>query len=489
MMKLALFSINIIGLLLVNLFSDNEIMVENNTPDMLAPGEKKEVRISINKSEVQGFAKLELVLPEGLKVMAGETQGASFTFSDHKARFVWMTLPSEKSFTITYTLESSETAEGMYSINGVFAYIDQSKRVDFAIPVRKVTINKNTPSQQITQSEAIAAKSTDAANNPSMIASSTEAPAATNVEKRTNDPANLIPASVLPATITPSAATIEDIICSRTITKISDTDFRVDLTISGNSIKGFAKILETLPPNCKAEKMVDAGAVVTQEKNSIKFVWFEIPATPTVVVSYRLLCLNAFSSDPQIIGKLSFVENNNPREIPVIFVGRGNSDVALETSKPETVASSSPEAPKTPVSEEVKTEAENENTAQNEKPKVTPKEETPLVKSPKTPVSTVPSVETGITYKVQILAAHRVVNKTYFSNKYSFSEEINIENHEGWVKYTTGKFGEYKKARNERERLKTDYETLPGPFVTAYNDGERITVQEALLISKQQWMQ
>ena len=64
---------------------------------------------------------------------------------------------------------------------------------------------------------------------------------------------------------------------------------------------------------------------------------------------------------------------------------------------------------------------------------------------------------------------------------------FDIENHEGWVKYTTGEFNEYKTARNKREALFKH--KFPGPFVTAYNNGERITVQEALMTSKQDWVQ
>ena len=45
----------------------------------------------------------------------------------------------------------------------------------------------------------------------------------------------------------------------------------------------------------------------------------------------------------------------------------------------------------------------------------------------------------------------------------------------------------YKKARNKRESLGS-YK-FPGPFVTAYNNGDRITVQEALMITKQDWVQ
>jgi hypothetical protein len=102
-------------------------------------------------------------------------------------------------------------------------------------------------------------------------------------------------------------------------------------------------------------------------------------------------------------------------------------------------------------------------------------------------VNTVPSAEKGITYKVQILAAHRVVDKSYLKKKFSFEEDYNIENHNGWIKYTTGMYTQYKDARDARVKITSASSKLPGPFVTAYNDGERITVQEALLVSKQLW--
>ena len=93
---------------------------------------------------------------------------------------------------------------------------------------------------------------------------------------------------------------------------------------------------------------------------------------------------------------------------------------------------------------------------------------------------------TKINYKVQILAAHKIANKTYIANRFKFNENYDLENHEGWIKYTTGTFMEYKGARNKRNAL--DKHDFPGPFVTAYNYGERISVQEALIISKQSWI-
>ena len=56
----------------------------------------------------------------------------------------------------------------------------------------------------------------------------------------------------------------------------------------------------------------------------------------------------------------------------------------------------------------------------------------------------------------------------------------------GWIKYTIGNYSEYKKARDTRNEIKKH--EFPGPFVSAYNYGERISVQEALILSKENWI-
>jgi len=208
---------------------------------------------------------------------------------------------------------------------------------------------------------------------------------------------------------------------------------------------------------------------------------------------------------PVINGQLSYTDNGNPMVVPVIQSEMPTTASAEVLAENPTPKSSQPETPieskttstesKPTQSDEVKnvvtTENKNDNYAQNSgtKPNSTGNENnvTAETKSSKAPVTSVPSAENGITYKVQILAAHRVVNKTYFEQKFNFTDRFNIENHEGWVKYTTGSFTQYKQARDEREKITSNHGKLPGPFVTAYNDGQRITVQEALLITNQQW--
>ena len=95
-------------------------------------------------------------------------------------------------------------------------------------------------------------------------------------------------------------------------------------------------------------------------------------------------------------------------------------------------------------------------------------------------------MNTNINYKVQIIAGHRIISNKQISNNYNYNGEYSLESHNGWIKYTVGSNSKYSNARDSRNEL-NNYD-FPGPFVTAYNYGERISVQEALILTNQSWM-
>jgi hypothetical protein len=481
MLKLPLMLINFIGLFFLHFFSVSEITIQNMAPSTLAPGEKVLVEVSIDKAAIQGFAKMEIVFPEGFIATPAETAGASFTFSEKKVRFVWMTLPTEQTFKVSYYLECDPNFSGKYEVKGTFSYINDNERVDFKVSAVQVMVSKT---------DAVVATNIDTTQPDNTTASEINNTTTTETTETTNVTENTSVAST-------------EMSVTRTITQISPTEFKVDVLILNSKIQGFAKIFETSDPNTKIEKIQDANATVTVDKNTVKFVWFEMPVSPAIAIAYKVKTLSASTTVPTINGKLSFVESNNPKEMAIIQGAAVASDViasnpaATNNSDTKSDVSTTTESntnnntavntntPKTENSAKVENTASNGNANTEEKP--SNEVRTNPSKGSETAVTSVPSAETGITYKVQILAAHRVVNKSYFQSKHGYDGAFNIENHDGWVKYTTGRFDEYKSARDERERLKGDYNTLPGPFVTAYNNGERITVQEALLITKQQW--
>lgn len=441
MIKPLILLFDFLVLAFVSLFSGPLISIEHKVPHLMVQGKKSEIQVVITKGVTEGFAKLDIQIPAGFVATASDTKGASFTFSENQARFIWMSLPLDESFTISYFLETMQSS-GTFNISGRFSFIDDNVRRDHEIEAKSFVV----------QMEAVAASEKNAI--PSMPS--------------------------MPLAAGPMQ-------CMRSISKMSDTEFKVELKIANSELTGFAKILETLPQHCKAEKISDAGAVVTIDAGTIKFVWFDIPKIPEINVSYRMTFLTPQDGEPAITGKLSYIKNNTPMDLAVESAGMSTEPLATNTDQGHT-HNTQTEPQKTNNAEVVYTDPKTEVKPESKpEPKPEPKINQP--KNENKTATTTPDPETGLSYKVQILAAHRVVGKAYFAAVHNYGEKFSVENHEGWVKYTTGKFSEYRQARDERERLKNAYSTLPGPFVTAYSNGDRITVQEALLISKQQWYQ
>ena len=226
---------------------------------------------------------------------------------------------------------------------------------------------------------------------------------------------------------------------------------RVTLSISGHEPGQFLKIEETIGPQCSAEPLEDSGASLRDVYDqSILYVWQQAPSS-AFEVQYRV---RGKSEDcwASIVGQASTVIDGAVQEIQI---------AALETP------SENPD-PENPGSDE-------------------------LVQLPRSPLPSKTTDSNGtstgapIRFKVQVLASHQRVNATFFAQQYQFTRPLVIEEHEEWIKYITGSFDAYKSARDARVEIRESHD-LPGPFVTAYSGNRRITVQEALLISKQNWI-
>ena len=243
----------------------------------------------------------------------------------------------------------------------------------------------------------------------------------------------------------------------RTLQRLDDNRRQVEIQVASEPTEGFLKIEEQLPLDCTAEILESGGATTSQLDRALKFVWFEAPKEPNFELSYVLTC-----QDPKIFnfswsGEIAYVSDDRPM-VKKIITTTGGSTMA-QTSKsspePESKSGSEPEANITPIPDEIPTNPKND-------------------------------LAGVIRYRVQIMAAHGYVSEKWVRNRFGFEVGVAIDEQDDWYKYTTGEEENYVKARNLREQLSAQF-TFPGPFVTAYLRGERITVQEALALSSQQW--
>jgi hypothetical protein len=119
-----------------NLKEPNSNIICSRTITNGATANEYDVEVKIKKGSIKGFAKFQEVLPVGFNAKAGKTNGSSFSVSDGKLKFVWVSLPTEDELVVSYILEKSDAAALDSKLEkGEFSYLenDQSKKVKLAV--------------------------------------------------------------------------------------------------------------------------------------------------------------------------------------------------------------------------------------------------------------------------------------------------------------------------------------------------------------------
>ncbi|GAB5538575.1 MAG: hypothetical protein Salg2KO_06780 [Salibacteraceae bacterium] len=459
MLKQLILLFNLISFIIITAILPADIKIDTKLPTdaTFVIDSAHIIEVTISKGNIFGFAKFQHNVPDGFAAHPVETADASFTFADGKVKFIWMAIPEQNDVKISYALVASDGAAPDGVIGGKFSYLEDNERKSYDIPDIPVKVISDEPV----------------------------------VEK--------IPAMAN---------------ASRSVTDLGGNEYEVTLTIVKQGIEGFGKLEEYLPEGSEAEVLENNKAVFSQVDEKAKFVWMAVPEEEEVKVSYKVKSDSDISETLTAMqGNFSYLDDNETKTVAILggapveeaAIAQVEEEVPVEepevdTPEPEDIAESIDEQPQDvaespmddpnlneepAVEEEVaevvvkdKAEKLNGDTRSDESETTASTSKTPPV---------VPNPDNGVRYKVQIVAGHKVVSKAYISKTYSFKEPFSIENHEGWVKYITGSYDVYKSARDKREALVSANHQFPGPFVTAYNGDERITVQEALMISNQKW--
>ena len=490
MLKPIFIIINVILIALSTFFNLADITITHTSANELDAGEKIEATITINKMDFSGPGRLKLDLSqaEGVQIIEKENDGSSFTFKNNEALFIWYDLPNNKNIEITYVIDAGKNSFGTKKIKGTFSFINKNERKQLTIPELVFLVNE-----------------------------------------------------VIPQGGEPSVSS------NRTI-EGKNGNYTVKIHITKGKHSGFARIKDKLPEGYIATSIEPAGSIFKDIDGMAKFIWSDLPSSiESFTVSYRLINPKAVDTSFFITGeyaseRLIAEGHNDGIEIPITYYTPSEpsfeynaltndtssfneiSEVVLDSVKEintkqdsnrlnvktedvsitlpdsmndisiqeidnnlfeEDTTSKSAEIPEEEiiVAENVEILEEEIIVAENVDNKMnTAEEEESIISN----IVNSQKIKTNIDYRVQILASHRIATKNYVKNKYHFSENFDLENHDGWIKYTTGRFDQYKNARNKRNDLNSN--EFPGPFVTAYNFGQRITVQEALIISKQNWI-
>lgn len=472
--KFILFSLNLIFLVTYKFFFGGDVEIDQNIPSQVNAGEFFTIEISIDKGEREGFAKWQQELPEGFIATAGETAGATFSFKRNTVKLIWMALPEEESFTISYQIQTDPNLNGTFDLNGKFSFIEENDRKDITTASKKINVGTGGP--------AIAA--TETVKDPEPKAEETT-PAVEKIEPVIEEVIPVVAIAEVPKesstavapaitsakggiTIHKKVTQTEDIKVERTIKVMSNGQYIVNLVIDKQSFDSFGKVEEYIPTGYKASQLETDQGMFSFNNNVMKILWMTLPSKSTLEVSYKLESLNDELDSATVHGVFSFLRGEESVQLAIKgsrFPNTFNSGEMLAEEKKDA-----------PIIEEAEVAA-----IVPQKPAPTKTEEI------KKEITSMPAPETSVSYKVQIAAGKKEVSQDYFVKRHGIQESVSIDYHNSWYKYMIGSYEVYKEARDKRNEIWAADNKIKDAFVTAYNSGERISVQEALMITQQKW--
>lgn len=486
MIKYLVLLLNFIGFLLVDfLFGDLAITI--NAPAEINAGSSFTVEVTISKSDLKGFARYYQELPIGYSATPINSNNGTFTFKDQKVKLLWNPqLPSDSTFTISYSIKVDPTAEGTLTLGGNFTYLQENEMKTMNIPSKAIIIrpqgfvadntnnqNNNNNNQQVNNNN-----SNNQSNNNS------------NNQQNNNNVTNNFPTN--------------EIFCYRQIIR-EQGSITVHLLVNTANLSKdkFAKVQERIPEGYTATNINSKDGIFSFKESAAKFLWMALPTDNQFEVSYKLTSSTPSSELPDISGTFSYIENDETK-IKTIdnhdFIGaplivdntnnqQQNNNQNNNTNNQNN--QSNQQNNNNNVTNNQNNQSNQQNNNQNNNNNNSNNNNVnnnQVSNNNNNNHQTITPPETGIRYKVQIAAGHHPVNPKYYFQQFKVTEPVQMELHEGWQKYTIGSFSIYKDARDRRVQV---WQNTPirDAFVSAYNNGTRITVQEAIMVANQKWYQ
>ena len=467
--------------LFIGLFEGGDVTMKIDVGQQINAGKEITVKVTLKKGAINGFSRFQLELPVGITATSADAANADFSFKDQKVRLVWLRMPEDDEVTFTFNIQCHERLKGNFELKGKFSYLQENERKNVDLQPQTLTIIPN----------------------PAL------------------DPALLVDINDFGKLGLPQyMQNLGNIACVRQKPALNEAakEYVVTLLVNKEALKKFAKIEETVPAGFTAVSLDSKSGIFTFKENKVKFLWMNLPAESYFTVSYKLLPLKGTTAVlAKINGVFSFITDDKTQSVNVVEkeVSLANLTAAsvkdilnapVAGAAPVVVATTvvppvtKPVEPK-PVTVVVKPQPEKV-----EKPVVKvepPVQEKPVVvvqNIPKVKPETKPEVKTpdqtsdllepkgGVYYRIQVAAGHRPVDVKSYFRKYKLENSVIKEMHDGWIKYSVGAFNQYRDARDYRVHI-WNTTTIADAFVSAYNNGKRITVQEALMIANQKWIQ
>jgi len=419
-----------------------EVEISIDHPDQVNAGAEFTVTVTINKGSLTDYSRFSQDLPLGLIATNVNSPNADFSFDNQRIRIIWLKLPDSDKVKVSYNVLVNERLKGSFVLGGVFAYVleDERKFLNF---------------ERSGEISIIPSSSVD----PSLIVDIKDFKGGTEVATATADPRDEAFAMVI----------------RQKPVMEGNGGYLVRLLINNPAGSKYAKIEETIPAGYIFEEVNSSNGIVSYAASTVKFIWMTLPEKAEFEVVYRLV---PKQNEPQramvIEGLFTYTSGNENQLVEVKEMNVSINGLSPAEKRDLLVTGNVPGGARKS-SETAQRPPRNTTT-----PRVTETKPTSDTRSEPAGASgntientRVLSAGAGLYYRVQVGANQDPFDARSFFRNAGVDQEVLVERHEGWYKYTAGSFQSYDQAltyRNQIERLSD----IMGSFVVTYRDGRRV---------------
>ena len=416
-----------------------EVEISIDHPVSVTAGEDFTVTLTIRKGSLTDYSRFSQDLPLGLSATNVSAPNADFSFDEQRVRIIWLKLPETNEIKVSYLVSVDPRLKGSFALGGVFAYVVEDERKFLNIDQPKsIAI---VPNSSVDQAEIVDIRDFKGGKAPV---------------------ANVVPVA------TASQATSEEEPFAMAIRQRPDLlntgEYMVHLLIKNPGGSKYAKIEETIPSGYKFEEVNSSEGIVSRAASTVKFIWMKLPAASEFEVIYRLVPLQNEPQGTMLIGGLfTYTDGDENRVVEIKQMDVNLGDLNSSQKKDLLATGKAPQASKT--TPPVRTETSD--------PVVTRTD--PGGTSGRTIANTkVLDKGSGVYFRVQLTANLTAFDAKTFFRDLGIQEEVLVEQHNGYYKYTTGPFQTYDQALSYKDRVDRIPE-IEGAFVVGYRNGNRVS--------------
>ena len=117
-----------------------QVSITANLPTQMVANSKFTTEVKIVKGELSNFAKYQIDVPLGYVITPIDTKGGNFTFENQRAKLVWVSLPADEFFSISYQIEVNSSAADTGILAQKFYYLENNEKKEVETKPVTVTI-------------------------------------------------------------------------------------------------------------------------------------------------------------------------------------------------------------------------------------------------------------------------------------------------------------------------------------------------------------